>query len=105
MLRVLADHFARSHAKPVSVRRIVAASGLPTATVKQALRVLAEARPPYVQGSQLGRFGGRPRVTALTERAIHELDHLAVKEELERGTGADGHFHWRGPLPPGGVQG
>jgi hypothetical protein len=103
VLRAIADHFARSHAKPMSVRSIAIATGLPTKVVKDVLRVLAEGRPPYIEGSQLIKAGGRtPRVTALTERALHELDHIAVKEELERGSGDNGHFHRRGPFPPGG---
>jgi hypothetical protein len=83
------------------MRTIASAAGLPESAVRAAIRVLAEAKPPYIEGRQLVHGDGPSRVTGLTERASDELDHLAVKADLERQPGGSGRVHRSRPSPPG----
>jgi hypothetical protein len=101
VLRALATHFTKPRARPASMRTIASATGLPEAAVRASIRVLAEAKPPYIEGRQLIHSDGPPRVTGLTERASHELDHLAVKADLEREPGGSGRIRRNVPVPPG----
>lgn len=102
VLRALAVHFAKRRARPASVRAIATATGMPEPVVIEVLRVLAESRPPYIEGRQLVHGDGRPRVTGLTERAHHELDHLADKEDLKGGPEGQARIRRRRVVPPGG---
>jgi hypothetical protein len=102
VLRALAVHFAKRGARPASARTIGAATSMPESVVIEVLRVLAESRPPYIEGRQLVHGDGPPRVTGLTERARHELDHLADKADLEAAPTDAARVRRHRPVPPGG---
>lgn len=109
VLRALATHFAADDAAPAGVPEIAAASGLERQQVDEVLRVLAEAKPPYVVGTQMTHSAMQPTVSGLTERAYHELEHAAYKEAEGGAVGKGGRRQKqktppvRGPLPPGAL--
>jgi hypothetical protein len=61
----------------ISVARISRETGLRSDDVRASLRRLAEARPPYITGTNIlvgdGVVGGRPSITGLTPRAEDAL--------------------------------
>jgi len=108
VLRALAMHFAVPGALPPTAPEIAAVCGLERQQVDEALRVVAEAKPPYVVGTQMTHPQLRPTVSGLTERAHHELEHAAYKKEAERSSGRGSRRRQkpppvRGPLPPGAL--
>ena len=78
VLRAIAACLASSgDDEGVSVAELAAATGFVERDVNEALRVLAEARGPYVSGNFLLQpTSGQPVITALTDRARCELDKV-----------------------------
>jgi hypothetical protein len=107
VLEALASHFADPKARPVDPAALAEESGLPEKDVAEALRVLSQARPPYVVGVQLGQTSaGEPQVTGLTDRAWTEMGHADDVSQLTGGSRSQTNRSSRSSVrPPGGGSG
>lgn len=97
VLRAIAAHFTVPDATPVDLATLAARVRLPEAEIREALVLLTQSRPPYVQGVQQGNDAPL-QVTGLTGRALDELGHLDAVSDPSR-------TRPRGPRPPGAPAG
>jgi hypothetical protein len=102
VLRAAERLLAKGRAE-VTTADLTRATGLSEADVTASLRVLAEARGPYVSGHSLLAADGEAAVTELTARAEQELARADYAEARERSDEPDSVSPPGHPMPPGAI--
>ena len=102
VLRAAERLLSARHAE-VTPADLARATGFTEAEVVASLRVLAEARGPYVTGHGLLAADGEAAVTALTARAEQELARADYAEARARSAEPGSVSPPGHPLPPGAL--
>ena len=98
-----AERLLAGSRKEVTAADLSRATGLSEPDVTASLRVLAEARGPYVSGHSLLSADGEAAVTELTARAEEVLARADYAEARERSDEPDSVSPPDHPLPPGAL--